>query len=216
VTGFPTAGGAGDRRAHAAGRHRGPEYVVNCAGMWARQLGELAGVSIPLQAAEHYYLLTEPIEEVGRRAGRYWRIPPTTGITGKRGGGLMLGLFEPVCAPWEGRRSPRGLLLRRAAPGLGPDGSLPGARHVPGPGVGAGRDQEVLLRPGKLHTDLLPIVGEAPELRNYFVAAGMNSIGILTGGGIGRVIAHWIAGRPAGRRRDGHEHRPAAPLPGQS
>src|SRR6266699_2532008 len=76
------------------------EYVVNCAGMWARQLGELAGVSIPLQAAEHYYLLTEPIEGVDSS----WPVledPASYGYYREEGGGLMLGMFEPVCAPWR-------------------------------------------------------------------------------------------------------------------
>ncbi len=68
--------------------------------MWARQLGELAGVSIPLQAAEHYYLLTEPIAEVSRD----WPVledPANYGYFREEGGGLMLGMFEPVCAPWR-------------------------------------------------------------------------------------------------------------------
>src|SRR5215472_17277237 len=76
------------------------EFVVNCAGMWARQLGELAGVSIPLQAAEHYYLLTEPIEGVDPS----WPVledPASYGYYREEGGGLMLGMFEPVCAPWR-------------------------------------------------------------------------------------------------------------------
>src|SRR5215475_13953819 len=76
------------------------EYVVNCAGMWARELGELAGVTIPLQAAEHYYLLTEPIDGVSRD----WPVledPANYGYFREEGGGLMLGLFEPVCAPWR-------------------------------------------------------------------------------------------------------------------
>ena len=68
--------------------------------------------------------------------------------------------------------------------------------------------------PESFTPDLQPIVGEAPELRNYFVAAGLNSIGILTGGGLGRVMAHWIINGRARRRRHRHEHRPAAPLPG--
>ena len=80
------------------------EDVVNCAGMWARQLGELAGVSIPLQAAEHYYLLTAPIAEVDSS----WPVledPASYGYYREEGGGLMLGMFEPVCAPLLGLSS---------------------------------------------------------------------------------------------------------------
>ena len=74
---------------------------------------------------------------------------------------------------------------------------------------GAGRRSDVGVRtffcgPESFTPDLAPVVGEAPELRNYFVAAGLNSIGILTGGGLGRAMAHWIVdGRP-GHRRDRH------------
>ncbi len=76
------------------------EVVVNCAGMWARQLGEEAGVTIPLQAAEHYYLITEQIEGLSGS----WPVledPGSYGYFREEVGGLMLGLFEPVCAPWK-------------------------------------------------------------------------------------------------------------------
>jgi 4-methylaminobutanoate oxidase (formaldehyde-forming) len=75
------------------------EYVVNCGGMWARELGKLAGVNVPLHAAEHYYLITEPIEGIHRdlpiveeaSAYAYFR---------EEMGGLLLGVFEPVAGPW--------------------------------------------------------------------------------------------------------------------
>jgi heterotetrameric sarcosine oxidase gamma subunit len=172
------------------------EYVVNCAGMWARQLGELAGVNIPLQAAEHYYLLTEPIEGVDGG----WPVledPANYGYYREEGGGLMLGLFEPVCAPWNVGGVPDGFSFGelppdwdRMAPYLERTMSrVPVAEHA---GI-----KKFFCGPESFTPDLLPIVGEAPELKNYFVAAGLNSIGILTGGGIGRVVAQWIAaGRP--------------------
>jgi 4-methylaminobutanoate oxidase (formaldehyde-forming) len=173
------------------------EYVVNCAGMWARQLGELAGVNIPLQAAEHYYLLTEPIE--GADSG--WPVledPANYGYYREEGGGLMLGLFEPVCAPW---RVAQGVPWDFSFGEISPDWD----RMAPYlertisrvPAVEQAGIKKLFCGPESFTPDLLPIVGEAPELRNYFVAAGLNSIGILTGGGIGRVIAHWITeGRP--------------------
>src|SRR6266516_4728172 len=97
VTGFMRSGGAvaGVRTPRG---DVGAEYVVNCAGMWARELGELAGVTIPLQAAEHYYLLTEPIEGVDGG----WPVledPANYGYYREEGDGLMRGLIEPVCAP---------------------------------------------------------------------------------------------------------------------
>ncbi len=168
------------------------EYVVNCAGIWARQLGELAGVNIPLQAAEHYYLLTEPIEGVDGS----WPVledPASYGYYREEGGGLMLGLFEPVCAPWKVEGIPADFSFgelppdwERMAPYLERAMSrIPVCEQA---GI-----KKFFCGPESFTPDLLPIVGEAPELKNYFVAAGLNSIGILTGGGIGRVIAHWIA-----------------------
>src|SRR6185436_3534976 len=76
------------------------DVVVNCAGAWSRQLGEKNGVTIPLQAAEHYYLLTEPIDGVSKA----WPVledQESHGYFRDEGGGLMVGMFEPVCAPWS-------------------------------------------------------------------------------------------------------------------
>ncbi len=167
------------------------EYVVNCAGMWARQLGELAGVSIPLQAAEHYYLLTEPIAEVDSS----WPVledPASYGYYREEGGGLMLGMFEPVCAPWRVDGIPQDFSFGELPPDwdrMAPYLETTMARVPITSQVGI---RKFFCGPESFTPDLLPIVGEAPELRNYFVAAGLNSIGILTGGGIGRTVAQWI------------------------
>ena len=172
------------------------EYVVNCAGMWARQLGAKSGVTIPLQAAEHYYLITDTIpgldpdlpvfEDPGSHA--YYR---------PEGDGMMVGLFEPVCAPW----SVEGIPETASFLTLPPDWErmepylLTAMSRVPITlDVGV---RTFFCGPESFTPDLLPVVGEAPEVRGYFVAAGLNSIGILTGGGIGRLIAEWIVdGRP--------------------
>ncbi len=167
------------------------EYVVNCAGMWARQLGELAGVSIPLQAAEHYYLLTEPIGEVDSS----WPVledPASYGYYREEGGGLMLGMFEPVCAPWRLDGIPQDFSFGELPPDwdrMGPYLETTMARVPITEQIGI---RKFFCGPESFTPDLLPIVGEAPELRNFFVAAGLNSIGILTGGGVGRTIAQWI------------------------
>jgi glycine cleavage system aminomethyltransferase T/glycine/D-amino acid oxidase-like deaminating enzyme len=172
------------------------EYVVNCAGMWARQLGELAGVSIPLQAAEHYYLLTEPIDEVDGS----WPVledPASYGYYREEGGGLMLGMFEPVCAPWNVGGVPADFSFGELPPDwdrMGPYLEKTMARVPVTEQIGI---RKFFCGPESFTPDLQPIIGEAPELKNYFVAAGLNSIGILTGGGIGRTIARWIVdGRP--------------------
>jgi len=167
------------------------EYVVNCAGMWARQLGELAGVCIPLQAAEHYYLLTEPIEGVDGS----WPVledPASYGYYREEGGGLMLGMFEPVCAPWRVAGIPHDFSFGELPPDWDRMGEYLGTTMARVPITEQIGIRKFFCGPESFTPDLLPIVGEAPELRNFFVAAGLNSIGILTGGGIGRTVAQWI------------------------
>ncbi len=172
------------------------EYVVNCAGMWARQLGAKSGVSIPLQAAEHYYLITEPIAEMSKA----WPVledPASYGYFREEGGGLMVGLFEEVCAPWQVGGVPEDFSFGELPPDW--DRMAPylekAMNRVPislETGV-----RKFFCGPESFTPDLQPVVGEAPEVKNYFVAAGLNSIGILTGGGLGRALAHWIVnGRP--------------------
>ena len=195
VTGFLAARGAvtGVQTPHGGVE---AEYVVNCTGMWARQLGARAGVTIPLQAAEHYYLITEEVPGLST-ACPVLEDPASYGYFREEVGGLMVGLFEPVCAPWKVEGVPADFSFGE----LPPDwdrmaGYIETAmRRVPvSLEVGV---RKLFCGPESFTPDLQPVVGEAPELKNYFVAAGLNSIGILTGGGLGRVLAHWIVnGRP--------------------
>jgi 4-methylaminobutanoate oxidase (formaldehyde-forming) len=172
------------------------EYVVNCAGMWARQLGALSGVNIPNQSAEHYYLITERMPEIDPS----WPVledPACHGYFREEVGAMMIGLFEPVCAPWSVGGVPEDFSFGTIPPDwdrMGPYLEKAMSR-VP---IALERGvKKFFCGPESFTPDLAPIVGEAPELKNYFVAAGLNSIGILTGGGLGRVMAHWIMnGRP--------------------
>jgi 4-methylaminobutanoate oxidase (formaldehyde-forming) len=172
------------------------EFVVNCAGMWARQLGERSGVVIPNQAAEHYYLLTEDIEGVADDLP-VLEDPSVHAYYREETGGLMIGLFEPDCAPWMVEGIPENFSFGELPPDW--DRLTPfleaAMKRVPitmETGI-----RKFFCGPESFTPDLAPVVGEAPELRNYFVAAGLNSVGIITGGGIGRVVAHWILnGRP--------------------
>jgi glycine cleavage system aminomethyltransferase T/glycine/D-amino acid oxidase-like deaminating enzyme len=172
------------------------EYVVNCAGMWARQIGKMAGVDIPLQAAEHYYLITEPLEgampdlpvleDVDRYA--YFR---------EEVGGLMLGLFEPVAAPWGVKGIPKDFEFGEIQPDW--DRMLPYIEEamVRVPALQDAHIRKLFCGPESFTPDMTFLMGEAPELRNFYVAAGMNSLGILLGGGVGQVLAQWmIDGHP--------------------
>ena len=172
------------------------EMVINCGGAWGREIGQQAGVTIPLQAAEHYYLITEAIPEISKA----WPVledPASFGYFREEGGGLMIGLFEPVCAPWRIEGMPTDFAFGEIPPDwdrMGPYLETAMQRVPVSMQTGV---KKFFCGPESFTPDLKPCLGEAPELKNYFVAAGLNSIGILTGGGVGRAMAHWMLnGRP--------------------
>ncbi len=173
------------------------EVVVNCTGMWARELGEQAGVSIPLQSAEHYYLITDKIEGLTGSKYPVLEDPGCHGYYREEGQSLLIGLFEPVCAPWKVEGVPADFSFgeippdwERMAPYL--ERAMSRVPITMDTGV-----KKFFCGPESFTPDLAPVVGEAPELKNYFVCAGLNSIGIITGPGLGRLLAHWIVeGRP--------------------
>ena len=167
------------------------EIVVNCAGMWARQFGELSGVHIPNQAAEHYYLITDDMDGAGKDLP-VLEDPSCHAYYREETGGLMIGLFEPDCAPWRVDGIPDDFSFGEIPPDWDRMGDFleRAMSRVPvSMDVGI---RKFFCGPESFTPDLSPIVGEAPELRNYWVAAGLNSVGIITGGGLGRVVAHWI------------------------
>lgn len=180
VTGVVTAHGAIEA-----------EYVVNCGGMWARQIGAMAGVAVPLQAIEHAYLITEPFDGVSPDLPIF-EDPDRFAYYREETGGLMVGLFEPVAAPWSIERIPDDFSFGeipsdwdRLAPFLEYAMEiLPGLSEV---GV-----RTLFTGPESFTPDNGFLMGEAPELDGFFVAAGFNSLGILTGGGAGSIIANWI------------------------
>jgi glycine cleavage system aminomethyltransferase T/glycine/D-amino acid oxidase-like deaminating enzyme len=167
------------------------EYVVNCAGMWARELGKLAGVHVPLQAAEHYYLITEAIE------GIHSELPVFSDLDRyayyrEEVGGVLLGFFEPVAAPWGLDGIPKDFTFGEIQPNW--ERMTPyieeAMKRVPA--LETAGIRKFFCGPESFTPDLMPLMGEAPELQNFFVAAGFNSLGILLAGGAGRVLAHWM------------------------
>jgi len=182
------------RRVTAVRTEAGPietDIVVNAAGMWARQFGALAGVSVPLQAAEHYYLLTDTVPGMDPDLPVI-EDPDNYGYYRPEGDGMLVGLFEPVGAPWSldgvardfsfGKLPPD---WDRLEPFLGP--ALARIPCLAETGV-----RTFFCGPESFTADVKPLIGPAPELDGYFVAAGLNSLGILSGGGVGSVVAHWI------------------------
>jgi heterotetrameric sarcosine oxidase gamma subunit len=167
------------------------DLVVNAAGMWARQFGALAGVSVPLQAAEHYYLLTDTVPGMDPDLPVI-EDPDNYGYYRPEGDGMLVGLFEPVGAPWSLDGVARDFSFGKLPPDwermerfLGPAlARIPCLTDI---GV-----RTLFCGPESFTADVKPLIGPAPELDGYFVAAGLNSLGILSGGGVGSVVAQWI------------------------
>ena len=164
--------------------------------MWARELGARNGLVIPNQAAEHYYLITDTIDGIDPDAPVF-EDPASYGYYREEGGGMMVGLFEPQAAPWRVEGIPPDFSFGTIPPDwdrMAPFLEKAMARVPITLEVGV---RTFFCGPESFTPDLAPAVGEAPGIRNYFVAAGMNSVGILSAGGLGRVLAHWITtGRP--------------------
>jgi len=167
------------------------EYVVNCAGMWARQIGKLAGVNVPLQPAEHYYLITEPIDGVNNELPvlvdldkyAYYR---------EETDGILLGLFEPVSEPWALEGIPEGFTFGEIKPNWERMSPYIEEAMKRIPVVETAGIHKFFCGPESFTPDLEPLMGLVPELDNFYVAAGFNSLGILLGGGAGKVLAQWI------------------------
>ncbi|HYH35491.1 MAG TPA: FAD-dependent oxidoreductase [Nocardioides sp.] len=172
------------------------EYVVNCTGLWARELGARNGLVIPNQSAEHYYLITDTIEGLGPDTPVF-EDPAAYGYYREEGGGMMVGLFEPKAAPWKVEGVPRDFSFGTIPPDwerMSPFLETAMARVPITLEAGV---RTFFCGPESFTPDLAPAVGEAPGIRGYFVAAGMNSVGVLSAGGLGKVLAHWITtGRP--------------------
>lgn len=167
------------------------EVVVNCAGMWARELGKRNGVTVPLHAAEHFYLITEPIPDMPTGLP-VLRCPDDTAYIREETGGLMVGFFEPGAKPWGADGIPDDFAFGRLPEDwdhLAPFIAM-AARRLP-----ILNDIGIRLffnGPESFTPDDRYILGEAPELDGYFVAAGFNSVGFQSGGGAGRAVADWI------------------------
>ncbi len=172
------------------------EYVVNAAGMWARELAAKAGLNVPNTAAEHYYLITDTIEGLSPDAPIF-EDPAAHGYYREEGGGMMVGLFEPRAAAWHPEGVPAGSSFTTILPDwerMAPFLETAMARVPVTLDAGV---RTFFCGPESFTPDLSPVVGEAPGTRGYFVAAGMNSVGVLSAGGLGRVVAQWIVdGRP--------------------
>jgi 4-methylaminobutanoate oxidase (formaldehyde-forming) len=168
------------------------EVLVNCAGQWARQFGMQAGVTVPLYPAEHFYVVTDRIEGVHPMLP-VMRDPDGFVYYKEEVGGLLMGGFEPAAKPWRVDPIPSTFQFQL----LGEDWDqfeilMTNAIHRT-PCLAIAKIKMLLNGPESFTPDGNFILGEAPELRGFFVCAGFNSAGIANSGGAGQLIAQWIA-----------------------
>ena len=168
------------------------DFVVNCGGLWARKLGRMAGVNVPLHACEHYYAVTEKLDD----------LPPDLPVMRDHdkcayykpdAGSLLVGAFEPNAIPWgqngipddfsfdeiEGHAEEQFMPVLEAAMQRVPMLQTVGWRQF-------------FCGPESFTPDDQFHMGEAPELKHFYVAAGLNSVGIQTSGGLGHALASWM------------------------
>jgi len=174
------------------------EVVVNCAGQWAKAVGAMCGVTVPLHSAEHFYVVTERIDGV-HRDYPVLRDPDGYTYIKEEVGGLVVGGFEPDAKPWV---APDQIPYPFEFQLLGEDWEhfsvlMDSAVHRL-PVLAETGIKKFYNGPESFTPDNQFILGEAPELRNFYVAAGFNSVGIASAGGAGRALAEWItAGEPS-------------------
>jgi 4-methylaminobutanoate oxidase (formaldehyde-forming) len=195
VVGFDTSDSPAGPRVTGARTDAGRvecEVVVNCAGQWAKALGDLAGVTVPLHSAEHFYVVTEEVR------GTHPDLPIMRDPDGwtyfkEEVGGLVVGGFEPDAKPW---RAPSDLPYPFEFQLLDEDwehfAPLMEEAIIRIPALAETGIRKFYNGPESFTPDNQFLLGEAPGLRGYFVGAGFNSVGIASAGGAGRALAEWV------------------------
>ncbi|MEP5633169.1 MAG: FAD-dependent oxidoreductase [Tateyamaria sp.] len=170
--------------------HIACDHVVNCAGMWGHEVGRMAGVNVPLQACEHFYIVTEAIP--GLTQLPVLRVPDECAYYKEDAGKILLGAFEPVSKPWAVDGIPRDFEFDQ----------LPEDFDHFEPILEAAVNRMPMLAEAGIHTffngpesftpDDAYHLGLAPEMDNVWVACGFNSVGIQSAGGAGMALAQWM------------------------
>ncbi len=190
--------------------------MVNCAGQWAKQVGAWCGVTVPLHSCEHFYVVTDQIDGIHRDLP-VLRDPDGYTYFKEEVGGLVVGGFEPDAKPWV---SPDDIPYPFEFQLLGEDWEHfaplmeQAQRRIP-----ALRDagiKKFYNGPESFTPDNQFIAGEAPGLRNFFVGAGFNSVGIASAGGAGRALAEWILSGDPGLDLTAADIRRFAPFHGNT
>ncbi|MBS3647574.1 GcvT family protein [Pseudaminobacter sp. 19-2017] len=173
------------------------EHVVNCGGLWAREVGRMVGVELPVLAMEHMYLLTEPMPEVeafNKETGR-----EMVGVLDFKGeiytrqerNGILLGTYEKACKPWSPVNTPWDFgheLLQPDLDRIAPSLEL-GFKHFPG--IASAGIKQVINGPFTFAPDGNPLVGPVQGLTNFWCACAVMA-GFSQGGGVGLALSNWM------------------------
>ena len=168
------------------------ELVANCAGMWAREVGRMAGVNVPLQACEHFYMVTEPVPDLPRGLP-VLRIPDECAYYKEDAGKILLGAFEPKAKPWGVDGIPEDFCFDQLPPDMDQIDPILEVAMNRLPLLQKTGIRTFFNGPESFTPDNRYLMGQAPELPGFFVACGFNSIGIQSAGGAGMALAEWMA-----------------------
>ena len=190
VTGFDIEDGR-IRRVRTTRGDIACEKVVNCAGQWARQVGAMAGINVPLQPVKHQYIITETVPGLATDAPTI-RDPDRRTYFKEEVGGLVMGGYEPNPQPWTTGDVPDEWAYR-----LFDDDFDHFEQHMVEaiarvPALEKVGVKQMINGPESFTPDGNFILGVAPECSNMFVGAGFNAFGIASGGGAGWVLAQWV------------------------
>ena len=166
------------------------DMVVNCGGMWGHEVGRMAGVNVPLHACEHFYIVTEPVKELTQLP--VLRVPDECAYYKEYAGKFLLGAFEPISKPWGMSGIPKDFEFDQLPEDFDHFEPILEAACERMPILAEAGIQTFFNGPESFTPDDAYHLGLAPELDNFWVAAGFNSIGIQSAGGAGMALAEWM------------------------
>ncbi len=173
------------------------EHIVNAGGLWAREIGRMIGLELPVLGMEHMYLVTEDMEEVAEhRAATGHELPMALDFAGEiyirqEGGGMLMGTYEQACVPWQPQTAPWSFDMELLPPDL--DRIAPSLeiafKHYPA--MATAGIKRIINGPFTFAPDGNPLVGPVRGVRNCWVACAVMA-GLSQGGGVGLALANWM------------------------
>ena len=181
------------------------EQLVNCGGLWAREVGQMSGICLPVQPMEHHYLITEDIAEIQARMadqGEAGRLPAGIDYEAniyfrQERQGMLLGTYEPQSTPWKVEGTPWDFGHELLSPDLDRIADRLEMSFKRIPVIGNAGIKNIINGPFTFGPDGNPMIGQVPGMKNYWVAVGVMA-GFCQGGGVGLTMAEWmIDGEPS-------------------